>query len=145
MQAMAPGAHFEPQAGHCVGSEAGAGAAAADLEAPLPDGAAAGAPAATATAAAGWGAAAPAAAGTANSCLQLLFGQRTFLPAALSGTCIAVRQCGQVITFGMVLSLCHWSLVNRHLSRAANRAYACPGACPTDCTGHECPMTNDHY
>lgn len=33
--------------------------------------------------------------GTAKTCLQAVFGHCTFLPAALSGTCIDFWQCGQ--------------------------------------------------
>src|SRR5581483_3174999 len=95
MQAMAPSSRVEPQEGHLVGVAGAAGAAGL---APLP---LAGGGAGFAATAAGTAAAAGAAAGTMNACLH--DGQRTALPAALSGTCIDLVQWGQRI-MGMVLS-----------------------------------------
>jgi hypothetical protein len=103
MQAMAPAVQGELQAGHTVGSEGGAAAALA-----AGFGAAAGAaPAVAAAAAAGAGAAAaaPARAGTANIFLHAAPGQRTVLPAASSGTCMAMLQWGQRIVLAMVANL----------------------------------------
>src|SRR5947209_5880237 len=96
MQAMAPGVQGELQLGQVVGS---CGVLAAAGAAGLLAGAAAAPAAAAAGALAACGWVAP---GTANSCLHLALTQRTFLPAALSGTCMAVLQCGQLMTFGMV-------------------------------------------
>src|SRR5437870_5518569 len=89
MQAMAPSSNLEPHDGHVVGNGEGAGAATAPL-APLPE--------TEAGVAAGFGAG-TAAAGIKNGCLH--DGQRTFLPPALSGTCIDLVQWGQRITNGI--------------------------------------------
>jgi hypothetical protein len=94
MQAIAPSSNGEPHDGQTVGKGAGAGAATAPLD-PLP---AAGELGAGATGAAGF-AAGLAAAGIMNGFLQ--DGQRTFLPPALSGTCIDLVQCGQRIICGI--------------------------------------------
>src|SRR5690348_4541744 len=101
MQAMAPEVQGEPQLGHVVGS-CGVAAAAA------PGCLTAWAAAAAAGAGAGLTACCtpPPKGGTAKSCLHRALMQRTVLPAALSGTCIAVLQWGQLITFGMVSVSC---------------------------------------
>src|SRR5262249_30221094 len=98
MQAMAPGNSVDLQAGHSVGVVAADGAGGMDTDgddgavgpgrgAVMPGLLPPATPAPT-----GWGAGAP----TMNTCLQ--DGQRTCLPAALSGTCIVLLQCGQRMT-----------------------------------------------
>src|SRR5439155_6098283 len=94
MQAIAPGKSIEPHEGHGWPEAPGAGIVGNVIEGeglgvrPLPT------PAATGTGVA---------AGTPNGFWQT--GQRTVLPAALSGTCIERWQCGQRITCGMERSL----------------------------------------
>jgi hypothetical protein len=91
MQAMAPSSSLEPHEGHTVGNGAGAGAATAPRE-PLPE---AGELGAGTIGEAGF----TAADGIMNGFLH--DGQRTFLPPALSGTCMDLVQCGQRITCGI--------------------------------------------
>src|SRR5262245_61359011 len=104
MQAMAPGSRAEPQAGHAVGvvgalaatGAAGRGGAAGAVGAVGRAGPAV-APAAT-------GSRAGAGPLIGNSRLQP--GQRTCLPTALSGTCMALVQCGHRIVSGMLVLCC---------------------------------------
>src|SRR5579885_78149 len=96
MQETAPSSSGDLQAGQTVGGAGGAagfgggggGAAGRGGGAAAP--AAALGPPAAAPAPTGWGAAAGRGEPTWNTCLQV--GQRTCLPAASSGTCIAVPQ-----------------------------------------------------
>src|SRR5262245_61636087 len=118
MHAIAPGGSEEPHEGHGVPAPAGVGGGmggrliegldeavlvpAADggtvVPAPEAPGTGGGLPAwklPLTPAPTGW------AAGTRNAFWQPGLGQRTVLPAALSGTCMDLVQCGQRITCGM--------------------------------------------
>src|SRR4051794_18639558 len=111
MQAMAPSRSLAPHCGQAVAPADGCGTGPPRVTepmvlagglAPLPAGTVGGAapaglpPAVLAPAPTGCRAA-----GTVNGLLQA--GQRTFRPAALSGSCIGFWQCGQRITCGMVV------------------------------------------
>ncbi len=95
MQAMAPGSSSAPQEGHSLGvSEVAVAPPGAGREGTT--GAATGTGRGLAARAAAIGCGAGAAAGTWNGFWH--DGQRTPFPAALSGTCIALLQCGQRMT-----------------------------------------------
>lgn len=109
---MAPETQLVPQEGQLLGSVGvvDAATAAADCEGAdaalelvgAGTGVGAGVGAGFATA----GLATGAVAGTANTFLQVGPGHRTFLPAALSGTCIDILQCGQRMVWGIIQISC---------------------------------------
>src|SRR6516162_5883059 len=125
MHEMAPGSRSALQAGHFVGpcgllAAVGAAGGAADSVGAGGRGGGAGRGAAADAGGGAGAAAAPAptgcsaGAGIVKTSLQV--GQRTCLPAALSGTCIRVWHFGQAITCGMVFLSCPLSVVRRPLS-----------------------------